>query len=475
MAGMLLDGQVVAGGRARAEVRDPFRDEVVDTVPIATAADIETAVAAGVEGAREMAALPAHERAAILNRAADLIAGRVDDLARTLTREEGKPLAEATGEVARIPDLLRLCAFEGTQLRGETLPLDAHKGAEGKVGFTFMAPVGLIVAITPFNYPMLLVVHKLGPALAAGNAVILKPASATPLTALALCALLLQAGLPPRALQCLTGPGADVAAALVADPRVRLVTFTGSAATGDRLSRTAGPKRLLLELGSNCPMVVLADADLELAATATTTGGYVNAGQVCISVQRVIVDRSVQADYLDALLSRVKVIAVGDPLAPGTRLASMINATEAIRVQSWIAEAVGDGATLATGGERDGAVMTPAVVTGVLPGMRIAREELFGPAVAVMAAEGVEDAMREANAGGYGLSAAVFTSRIADAFRFARGVDTGMVMVNSSPLWRADLMPYGGRRASGFGREGPRSLVHEMTEPRTVVFHGVDQ
>lgn len=474
MASMLIDGRDVLEGRARAEIRDPFRGEVVDTVPVATAADIETAIAAGVEGAREMAALPAHERSAILNRAADLIAARVDELAHTLTREEGKPLSEATGEVARIPDLLRLCAFEGTQLRGETLPIDAQKGGEGKVGMTVRVPLGLIVAITPFNYPMLLVVHKLGPALAAGNAVILKPASATPLTALALCALLLEAGLPPRAIQCLTGPGADVAAPLVADPRVRLVTFTGSAAVGDRLSRLAGPKRLLLELGSNCPMVVLADADLSLAAAATATGGYVNAGQVCISVQRVVVDRSVEADYLDALLPLVRAIPVGDPLVPGTRLAAMIQPAEATRVEGWIGEAVRDGATLVTGGERDGAVLTPAVVTGVTGDMRMAREELFGPAVAVMAVDGVEDALREANAAGYGLSAAVFTSSLTDAFRFSRGVDTGMVMVNSSPLWRVDLMPYGGRRASGFGREGPRSLVHEMTEPKTTVFHGVD-
>jgi glyceraldehyde-3-phosphate dehydrogenase (NADP+) len=321
---------------------------------------------------------------------------------------------------------------------------------------------------------MLLVVHKLGPALAAGNAVILKPASATPLTALALCAILIEAGLPARALQCLTGPGQEVAVPLAADPRVRLVTFTGSAAVGDQLSRVAGPKRLLLELGSNCPMVVLADADLELAAAATATGGFVNAGQVCISVQRVVVERAVQADYLDALLGQVGAIAVGDPLAPGVRLGAMIDVREATRVQDWITEAVREGATLATGGEREGAVLTPAVVTGVRGDMRIAREELFGPAVAVMVVEDIQDAIRVANAGSYGLSAAVFTSRLSDAFRFSHQVDTGMVMVNASPLWRVDLMPYGGRRASGFGREGPRSLVHEMTEPKTIVFHGLD-
>jgi len=475
MAGMLLDGSIVTDRPDRVEVRDPFRGSVVDTVPIATSADIELALSAGEAGAREMAALPAHERAAILNRAADLLDGRVEAMASILSQEEGKPITEALGEVGRIPELLRLCAFEGTQLRGETLPIDAQKGAEGKVGYTVPTPVGLVLAITPFNYPILLVTHKVGPALAAGNAVILKPASATPLTALAFCEALVEAGLPPGALQCLYGPGGKVAEPLAADPRVRLVSFTGSAAIGDRLSRVTGPKRTLLELGSNCPMVVLEDADIELAASAAATGGYINAGQVCISVQRLVVDRRVAADLIDALKERVEAIAVGDPLSPETRLAAMVDEPQAARVEEWLGEAVDAGATLVSGGERDGAVLSPAIVTGVTPAMRAAREELFGPAVMVMAVDSPQEALAEANAGAYGLSASVFTGRIDEAFSFAAGVDTGMVMVNQSPLWRADLMPYGGRRASGHGREGPRYVVHEMTEPRTIVFHGVDR
>jgi glyceraldehyde-3-phosphate dehydrogenase (NADP+) len=474
MAGMIVAGGTVDGRRSVLEVRDPYRGEVIDTVPVATPEDIEAALAAGVEGARAMAAVPAHERAAILDRAAALIDARVDELARMITREEGKPISEATGEVARMPALLRLCAYEGSQLRGESLPLGAQRGSEGKVGYTVPTPLGLIVAITPFNYPMLLVVHKIGPALAAGNAVILKPASATPLTALALCAILLEAGLPPLALQCLTGPGASVGAQLVSDRRVRLVTFTGSAAVGELLGQVAGTKRLLLELGSNCPMVVLADADVAAAAAAAATGGYVNAGQVCIAVQRAVVDRRVESDFVDALVERVKGIAVGDPLAAETRLAAMVDATEAERVERWIVEAVEQGARVMTGGDRSSAVMAPTVVRGVTGDMRIARQELFGPAVAVMAVDDVSDAIAEANAGSYGLSAAIFTSNLDAAFRFAKRADTGMVMVNSSPLWRADLMPYGGRRDSGFGREGPRYAVHEMTEPKTIVFHGVD-
>ena len=460
MAGMLIDGRVVDRGRARAEIRDPYRNEVVDSVPIATVGDIETAIAAGVAGARDMAALPAHERSAILNRAADLIAGRVDELARILTREEGKPLAEATGEVARIPDLLRLCAFEGSQQRGETLPIDAQKGAEGKVGITVMVPLGLIVAITPFNYPMLLVVHKLGPALAAGNAVILKPASATPLTALALCAILLEAGLPPRALQCLTGPGPDVALPLVADPRVRLVTFTGSAAVGDRLSRVAGaeaaPARAGLELphgrARRCRHRARGRGRRRPAAS-STPARYASRSSGSSSTER----------YRQTISTRswrlVRAIPVGDPLAPGTRLGAMVDVREATRVQAWIDEAVRDGATLATGGERDGAVLTPAVVTGVAGGMRIAREELFGPAVAVMAVDGIDDAIRQANAGRYGLSAGVFTQDLSDAFRFARDVDTGMVMVNCQPAVASRPDALRRQAASGFGSEGPRSSV----------------
>jgi acyl-CoA reductase-like NAD-dependent aldehyde dehydrogenase len=473
MPGMLVNGSMRLDDRERIEIRDPFRGDVVDIVPRATADDVDAAVSAGVVGAREMARLPGHERAAILNRAADAIAGRVEELAQLVSREEGKPLSEASGEVSRVPDLLRLCAFEGTQLRGETLPIDAHRGAEGRVGYTVPTPVGLIVAITPFNYPWLLVAHKLGPALAAGNAVILKPASATPLSALAFCQILLDAGAPPRSLQCLTGPGTEVGAALVADSRVRLVAFTGSRVVGELIARVAGPKRLLLELGSNCPMIVVGDADLDLAVSGATIGGFTNAGQVCISVQRVVVERSLEDDFLAAITERVAALPVGDPMAPETKVAAMVSAAEATRVESWLREAVGQGARLTIGGERQGALMTPTVVAGVTPDMRIAREELFGPAVAVIATDDLDAAIAEANGGAYGLSASIFTSSLGTAFRFAKEVDTGMVMINSSPLWRADLMPYGGRRESGFGREGPRYMVQEMTEPKTIVFHGV--
>jgi glyceraldehyde-3-phosphate dehydrogenase (NADP+) len=470
---MQINGSWVGGGATR-EIRSPYSGEVVDTVPEATPAEVDDALAAAAEGARAMARLPASERFRILTRAADLLAARVEDMARTISLEEGKPITESLGEAGRMPDLLRLCAFEGTQLRGETLPLDAQAGAAGKLGMTIRVPCGVVAAITPFNYPLLLVVHKIGPALSAGNSVILKPASLAPLSALKLAGIFLEAGLPGNVLQCLTGPGAAVGQQLCADQRVRKISFTGSSAVGRRLTEIAGIKRLSLELGSNCPAVVLRDADLAAAADAVSTGGYVNAGQVCISTQRVLVERQVYADYLDALRQRVQKIRVGPSLDKETRLSAMVSEAEAERVVEWIREAKAGGARVLTGGGRAGAVCEPAIVADVDPGMRIAREELFGPAVAVTPVSGLEEALAQCNASQYGLGAAVFTRDIGRAMRFAREAEYGNVMINWSTLWRADLMPYGGLKASGFGKEGPRYAVEEMTELKTIVIHGLD-
>jgi acyl-CoA reductase-like NAD-dependent aldehyde dehydrogenase len=458
-------------GRAGDEIRNPYSGEVVDTVPRATGKDVELALAAAVDGARAMRALPAHERAAVLRRAADLLEAAADELARTISAEEGKPLSEASGEAGRIPELFRLSASEGARMHGETIPVDAHPGGERKLGFTLRQPCGVVVAISPFNYPMLLVAHKVAPALAAGNAVILKPASRTPLAALRMTELLLEAGLPANALQCVTGAGADVGLRLCADERVRKISFTGSTEVGRRIASVAGVKRLSLELGANCPVVVLPDADLDQVAAATAAGGYVNAGQVCISVQRVLVDRGVYGDFLDALRPRVEAIRVGDPFEDGTQLSALISEREAERVETVIRDAVGAGASLVTGGERDGAVVAPTIVADVSSEMRIAREELFGPAVAVTPVGGVEEAIALANDSDYGLGAGIFTSDVRSALRFAREVDCGSIQINWTPLWRADLMPYGGLKGSGVGKEGPRYAIEEMTELKTVVFH----
>ena len=460
-------------GSVEEEVRNPYSGEVVDTVPRASLEDVELALSAAVEGARAMRRLSGYERQKILRRAADLVEAGVEELARTISAEEGKPLAEALGEAGRIPDLIRLSASEGALSHGETVPVDAAPGAADKLAFTIRQPCGVVVAITPFNYPALLVAHKLYPALAAGNAVLLKPAEATPLTALRLTEWLLEAGLPANGVQCLTGSGSELGPALCADERVRKVSFTGSTAVGRAIASVAGVKKLSLELGANCPVVVLPDADLEQVAAATALGGYVNAGQVCISVQRVLVERSVYGDFLDALRPKVEAIEVGDPFADGTQLSALISEREAERVERTIRAAVEDGARLVSGGTRDGSVLAPTVVADVDPQSPLSREELFGPAVAVTAVGGVEEAIALANDGDYGLGAGLFTTDIQSALRFAREVDCGSIQINWTPLWRADLMPYGGLKGSGIGKEGPRYAIEEMTELKTVVFHGI--
>lgn len=461
------------GSSEETSITNPYSGDVIDSVPLATPDQVESALQAALEGARTMAALTRFERSQILGRAAAIVEERADELANTLTLEEGKPITESRVEVGRVPDMLRLCAFEASQLRGETLPLDAASNGAAKLGFTLRVPCGIVIAITPFNFPVLLVVHKIGPALAAGNAVILKPASQTPLTGLILTEILLEAGLPELGLQCLTGAGSVVGPRLCADKRVRKVSFTGSTQVGKAVADVVGVKRLSVELGSNCPVIVLPDADINRVAAAVAVGGYSNAGQACISTQRVLVDRRVYHDVVDALETKVSAIETGDPLDEATRLGAMISEGEAQRVGAWIDEAVAGGARLVTGGERDGSVFSATLVADVEPGMRISCDELFGPAVGVTPVDGVEEALALANDSDYGLSAGIFTQDIDVAMRFAREADTGNVHLNGAPTWRADFMPYGGLKQSGIGKEGPRYAVEEMTESKTVVIHGL--
>ena len=470
---MLIGGRWRPGAGGVEEVTSPFDGAVVGTVPVATVEDVDAALAAAQGGAEVWRRTPAHERMRVLLRAAGLADERAEETARLISGECGKTITEARGEAARSGDLIRLAAFEGTQLYGDSLPLDANRGTgQDKIGFTLRQPCGVVVAITPFNYPALLVLHKLAPALAAGNAVVLKPARNTPLTALALAACFVDAGLPDGVLSVVTGPGGALGDALVTDPRVRKISFTGSTATGERITRVAGVKKLSLELGASCPVVILPDADLELASSAVAAGGYVNAGQVCISVQRVIAHRAVAGDFLDALVPKVEAIRTGDPASPDTGMGALITAGEAERVRKAIAEAAAAGARVLTGGDREGAVVRPAVVADVDPASPFSQEELFGPAVAVSRADGWAEAIAQANGTGYGLGSGIFTADVAGAVQAMREIDSGTIHVNWTPLWRADLMPYGGLKGSGIGKEGPRSAVEEMTEVKTVVLHG---
>jgi len=469
---MLIAGKWVDKSE-RIEVRNPFDDTIIDTVPRADAADVERALAGAVEGAKLMRTMSGYDRAKILRKAADLLGQRTDKLGRLISTEEGKILAEGVFEVSRARETIELSAEEAKRLGAEVLPLDGAPGGAGKLGFTLRVPCGVVVAITPFNFPLNLVCHKIGPALAAGNAVILKPASDTPLSALAMVEILLEAGLPPLAISCITGSGSTVGDALCRDSRVRKISFTGSRDVGEHICQVAGIKRVTMELGSNSPVIVMPDADLRKVAEATIATGYSNAGQVCISTQRVIALPAVYDELIGVLAPKVQAITLGNPLDEKTKMGPMVRRADAERVESWVNEAVAGGAKLVAGGRRQGAFYEATLLGDVDPGMRVSRQELFGPAVAVTRAGSIDEAIRLANDSPYGLAAGIFTENISWAIQFARQVDSGNLHINWGPQWRADLMPYGGLKESGFGKEGPKYAVAEMSELKTVVIHGV--
>ena len=452
-------------------VLNPFDQSVIDTVPKANVADVDLAIASAVRGAEAMRKLTAYDRYAILRKTADLLAERSEDLARTITMEEGKVIAEGRTEVQRAIQTITGSSEEAKRLHGETVPLDAAPGNVNQFGFTIRVPVGVVVAIAPFNFPLNLVCHKVGPALAAGNSVVVKPAGDTPLSALKLTEILLEAGLPAEAIQCVTGSGGEIGDAITGDPRVRKITFTGSMEVGDQICRNAGIKKVTMELGSNSPLIVMPDADLEKVAAATVAGGFANAGQVCISTQRVFADRSIYADFLDALVAPTEAFSMGNPLDEAVRMGPMIRESDAHRVGEWISEAVSGGARIVAGGGHEGTLHSPTVVADVKPDMRVSKEELFGPAVAVSAFTDINEAIAMANDSRFGLSAGIFTQNLDWAMRFAREVQSGSLHINSAPGWRADLMPYGGLKDSGMGKEGPSYAVQEMSELKMVVFH----
>jgi glyceraldehyde-3-phosphate dehydrogenase (NADP+) len=453
------------------EVKNPFDDSVIDTVPKADAADLEKALAYAERGAKAMAKLSSYERWKILRQAADLMAARNEELGQVISKEEGKIIAEGRGEASRAVETMMGSAEEAKRIHGETVPLDADPTGSKKLGFTLRIPCGVVAAIAPFNFPLNLVCHKVGPALAAGNSVIVKPASDTPLSALKLTEILLEAGLPPEGLQCITGSGGEIGDALVADRRVRKVTFTGSREIGERICRTAGIKKVTMELGSNSPVIIMPDADLDKVAAVVSMTGYGNAGQTCISTQRVLAAKKVYGDFLGALKPKVEGLTTGNQLDEKSKVGPMVKESEAARVDEWINQAVGGGARLVAGGGRRGAIYMPAVVADVHPDMRISRDELFGPAVAVTPFDSIDEAIALANDSVYGLAAGIFTENVEWAMKFAREAQAGNLHVNWGSQWRVDLMPYGGLKDSGFGKEGPRYAVEEMTELKMVVFH----
>ena len=453
------------------EVRNPFDNSIIDHVPKADGGDVEKALAFAERGAKVMAKLSSYERWKVLRKAADTMAARNEELGQLISKEEGKIIAEGRGEASRAVETIMGSAEEAKRLHGETVPLDADPTGSKKFGFTLRVPCGVVAAIAQFNFPLNLVCHKVGPALAAGNSVIVKPASDTPLSALKLTEILLESGLPPEGIQCITGSGGEIGDTIVKDRRVRKITFTGSREIGDRICRMAGIKKVTMELGSNSPLIIMPDANLDKVAAAVAVTGYGNAGQTCISTQRVLTSKQVYGDFLGVLKPKVEALTTGNQLDEKSKVGPMVKESEAIRVDDWINEAVSSGARLVAGGGRRGAIYTPAVVADVKPEMRISRDELFGPAVAVTPFNAIEDAIALANDSVYGLSAGIFTENVEWAMKFAREAEAGNLHVNWGPQWRVDLMPYGGLKDSGFGKEGPRYAVEEMTELKMVVFH----
>ncbi len=451
-------------------VRSPYDGAEVGRVPKCTADDVDRAVKAA-SAALQKGPLPPWRRAEILDLAARLLAEREDEFARTIARESAKPLKTARVEAQRAVSTFTFAAVEARRLTGEMVPIDATAIGEGRLAFTLRLPIGVVGAISPFNFPLNLVAHKLAPAIAAGCPVVLKPASQTPLTAVALADLLVNdAGLPADYLHVVTGGGGEVGDALVRHPDVAYLTFTGSGEVGWAIKERAGRKKVALELGNNSPVVIEADGDWRAAAEAVARTGFAHAGQSCVSVQRVLVHAGVAGDFTEALVAHVEKLVVGDPLDEKTDVSALISTDDRDRVVAWIDEAVAGGARLLTGGKvGDDGILRPTVLADVTPAMRVCRDEVFGPVVAVQAYATTDEGLRLADDTRYGLQAGIYTSSLATALRAARELHFGAVLVNEVPTWRADQMPYGGVRSSGNTKEGPAAAVREMTEDRLVV------
>lgn len=466
--GLLVDGEWVAGKGAPFAVIDKYRLEPGAHVSTADPQQIAEAVACAHAAFRRGAPAP-FERGAILERAAALLEPRLDDFVRTMQMEAGFTASDATGEVRRSIQTLKLSAEEARRLAGEVVPLAGAPQQSGRIGFTLRVPLGVVVAITPFNSPLNTVAHKIAPAFAAGNAVILKPSSATPLTACKLAEVLLEAGVPRGFLSVLTG-GAQVADALIADERVRFFAFTGSTEVGRSIQSRAGLRRTQMELGSIACTILCDDARLDVALPKVVNAGYRKAGQVCTSVQLLLVHQAIVADVQSRLAKLVQALPYGDPHNPDTVVGPLISEKEAIRVESWVEEAVAKGARRLAGGARKGAVLPPVLLASIDDSMKVGCREVFGPIVCVVPFQSLDEAIARVNATPYGLATGIFTNRLDDAFAAARRLEVGGVHVNETSSSRVDLMPYGGSKDSGFGREGPRYAVHEMTEERIVTF-----
>lgn len=466
----LIGGEWLATGQTM-NVVNKYSGEVFATVPVVDKELTARAIDCAAKAFASFRKTPAHQRAKILENASNLLLGRSEEIARTIAQEAGKAWKFALNEVQRSAETFKFAAEEAKRGHGEMLPMDASRFGENRVGYFIREPIGVIGAITPFNFPLNLVAHKVAPALAAGNTVVLKPASSTPVSAILLAEILEEAGLPPGVFNVTIGSGAIVGDTIVTHPACRKITFTGSAAVGSEIIKKAGIKKVTLELGNNSATIIEADADLAKAAARCVVSAFANSGQVCISLQRIYVNRQVAERFTEIFLEKVRALKVGDPLDRDCDVGPMIDAKERERVDAWVKEAVAQGAKVAAGGRAEGPVYLPTVLTSVTEEMKVMCMETFGPVVSIVSYDNFAEALAKVNASDFGLQAGIYTSNLNLALQAVDELDVGGVMINDTPTFRVDQMPYGGNKLSGLGREGVRFAMEEMTNIKVVVIN----
>ena len=453
------------------EVRNPYNDDLIDTVPSGDNEDVEAAFQAAEEGFKINRDMPVHQRISILYKTAEIIRNNQEEFARTIATEGSKTIREARKEASRCIDTITISAEEARRIVGETVPFDSREGSENKVGYYYRFPIGTILAITPFNDPLNLVAHKVGPAIASGNSMVLKPATVTPLSALKLGEALIEAGLPWKVLNIVTGRASRIADALVTDSRARMISFTGGTEAGLDIVKKAGLKKIGMELGSNSPVIVMDDADLEQAVELSVSGAFWAVGQNCIGVQRIYIHEAVYEEFEKMFVESTEKMKVGYQLDEDTDMGPMITEEEAARVEKWVEEALKEGAELLTGGKRKGTLFDPTVFKDMPESAKLNCEEVFGPVVNLYKVSSLDEAIELSNSVRYGLHGAIFTKSLENAFKAIKGLDVGGVMINDSTDYRIDMMPFGGVKWSGLGREGIKFALLEMTEPKVVCFN----
>lgn len=468
---MLIGGENVRTSVQRT-VSLPYDGTPVGEVYDADASVVDRAIGAAQAGAVAMARLTQYERAELLERMRHLLQRDAEEFARVICCESGKPIREARAEAARSQQTLIAAADAARHLGGEVVPMEAAPGGKGRWAMTIREPLGIIGAITPFNFPLNLPMHKIAPALASGNSVVHKPSENTPLSALRLAQLAQEAGAPAGALNVITGLGETVGSEMIKDPRLAMITFTGSVPVGEQIHARADLKRVTLEMGSNSSVILEPDCDLDLLIPRCVTGSFAHSGQICISVQNIYVHESIEREFTERFAAAARALKIGNPLEDSTDVSSLINVEQAQRVESWVQKARSRGARVVTGNVRHNATIEPTILTDVQPDLEVCCKEVFGPVVAVHRYKKLEDAVNAVNVGEYGLQAGICTRDIGKAFQVARQLRVGGVIVNDVPTYRADHMPYGGVKKSGIGREGPHYAVEEMTDLKLICWRG---